>query len=278
MRAFTLWMVVLAAPGVAFAQPAAAPVTVTRVKVARRDVRGDIGLAATIAPRQWTELTAPAAGWVTALRADLGDVVKRGQALADVRPESGATRPLVAPFDGVVVARSVHLGAHVTPSGAPLYTVVDDAQLRVLASVPEVDVAMLRVGEDATVTAAAYPGAAWKGKLARLARELSATTHTLPIEIEIDNADRRLMGGMSAYVHLEVAAHKQALVVPRAAIAQRDGATFAFRADAGRAHRVPVAVGFDEGNDVEILSGLSDGDEVLLSDRALTEGAPVSVR
>ena len=251
----------------------------TRVKAARRDVHGQIGLSATVAPRVWTELTAPVAGTISDVRVDLGDTVKRGQSLADVRPDAGgATRALTAPYDGVVVARSVHPGAHVAPGGMPIVTVIDDSRLRVLAEVPEVDTPLVRVGQDATVVVAAHPNHTWTGKVARLGRELSAQTHTLPIEIDVDNADRKLLAGMAAHLHIQVAAHANALTVPRATISLKDGAAFVFRDAGGRARRVPVALGFEEGDFVEVTQGLADGDEVLLADHPLSDGETLAPR
>ena len=115
-----------------------------------------------------------------------------------------------APFDGVVTARFVDVGALVQnsttnkTSNQPVLTVADDSKLRVNVYVEQRDVPFVHVGDMAEVTDGANPERKVKARIARTSNELDPRTRTLFVELEIDNSDHFLVPGAFAYVTLHV--------------------------------------------------------------------------
>ena len=115
-----------------------------------------------------------------------------------------------APFDGVVTARFVDVGALVQnsttnkSSNQPVLTVADDSKLRVNVYVEQRDVPFVHVGDMAEVTDGANPERKVKARIARTSNELDPRTRTLFVELEIDNSDHFLVPGAFAYVTLHV--------------------------------------------------------------------------
>jgi multidrug efflux pump subunit AcrA (membrane-fusion protein) len=106
-----------------------------------------------------------------------------------------------APFDGVILRRSVDAGT-LAMDNFVLFTVARLDKVRIVGQVPEASIARLTVGTPATVHIHAFKGAEFKGKVSRLAATVDPKTQTLRIEIDLPNLDGRILPGMSATVHL----------------------------------------------------------------------------
>jgi len=184
---------------------------------------------------------------------------------------------LTAPFAGDVVARYVDPGALVGP-GNPVVTLVDNTVMRVMVNLVEKDIGLIRTGQQATLTVDAYPAKHFPGRVLRLVKAVDARTRTMLVEIDIPNEGGLLKSGMFGRVSIIVDTHKGTLVAPAAALVVQDGKTFFFTADGKVAKRKPVQLGFDDGDRVEVLSGLDAADMLVVSGQDLLgEGAPVDV-
>jgi len=263
-----LTALIVFAPTFALADAPRAPVR--RVAVERRNLQPTLHLATTVGARQGAELPSPVSGTISSVSADLGARVKRGQALVTIEAGGKATR-LLAPFDGVVIQQGAHLGAYVTAGGAVLVTLIDDSSVRLELSIPEEDAALVRVGQDTRAHFTSYPSRIYAGKVELIVPHVDSHTHTLHADASIDNADRALMVGMSGQADLDLPPRERALVVPRTALSSDGVSVWVFRVDSGRAHRVPVKLGVDGGDVVEVTEGLKDGDQIVLG--ATAEGA-----
>jgi RND family efflux transporter MFP subunit len=182
---------------------------------------------------------------------------------------------IVAPFDGVVAHRQVNRGdfvqAATTGRTTPLFTVQRVDIIRVFCNVPESDVSRLRVGLGASVKPYGLEGKPIIGKIARFEGRLDPQTRNMRTEIDVPNVGGRLYPGMYAQVTLETELHRNALTVPAPSVGTDPNGKFVYAVQQGKIVRQPVHIGMTEGGMAEIVSGLPDTAEIVMS----VQGAPV---
>jgi RND family efflux transporter MFP subunit len=165
-----------------------------------------------------------------------------------------------APFDGVVTGLSVEAGDSVSRSTVLASVITRD--MRVTVSLNEVDAARVAEGDSIALSFDALPGLALSGKVSRI-DTIGTTTQNVvsyDAEIELDQQDESLRPGMSASAEIAVAERQSVLLVPNAALASVDGRTTVRTAEGTRA----VVTGLTDDVSTEIVSGLSEGDQVLI--------------
>jgi RND family efflux transporter MFP subunit len=171
-----------------------------------------------------------------------------------------------APFDGVITERNVHPGALVGPqTGAnapPMLRIEQVHKLRLTVPVPEALVGAIADGATASFTVRAFPGVKFTGVTSRVAHTLDVKTRSMPVELDVDNADGRLAPGMFADVSWPVKRPAPSLFVPPGAVGQSTERTFVARVQDGVVEQVLVQRGAVQGNLVEVFGGLSAGDTV----------------
>jgi HlyD family secretion protein len=188
-----------------------------------------------------------------------------------------ANTVIVSPVNGFVAKRSVDPGAFVSQN-VPVVDVVDISSVRLVVNVVERDLKELRAGAQAKVEVDAFPGEMFQGRIARVAPVLDPATRTAPIEIEIPNSDFRLKPGMYARVGITTATKKETLVVPVDAIADLGGRRGVFQHLNGVAIFRSVEVGTEGEELIEVVGGLSEGDQVITTGaRALRDGDRVQL-
>jgi len=199
-----------------------------------------------------------------------------GSALANVErlQDLKSFGVIVAPFDGVVTARTAEVGQLVmagTGSGKPLFKVAEVDTVRVFVNVPQLDAAGITVGMDAPTTVREMPGRTFEGKVARTAHELDVGTRTLLTEVDIPNPDDSLLAGMYGQVSFHITGQGDALLVPATAVLiDARGTRVAVVHDGALSWR-RVAIEGDLGDRLAISTGLAEGDVVVAapSDRLL---------
>ncbi|MFO0952527.1 MAG: efflux RND transporter periplasmic adaptor subunit [Isosphaeraceae bacterium] len=190
---------------------------------------------------------------------------------------------ITAPFDGVVTRRTFHPGAFIRSAAygtpEPLLTVMRTDRMRVVIQVPDLDVHLLDVGDRATVAVDALKGREFAGKVSRLGKSEDPTTRTMRAEVDLDNPDGLLVEGMFGRATIELNAPTDRLTVPAACVvghADR-GKAAVFVVREGKARRIPVTLGNDDGASVEVLTGLGPDDAVIVRPAAnLDDGTPVT--
>ncbi len=174
---------------------------------------------------------------------------------------------ITSPVDGFVGKRNVDPGAMVNTNTA-IFSVVEISRLKLVVNVVEKDLRMVTAGDVGVVEVDAYPGEKFNGKIARVAPVLDPATRTAPIEIEIPNRDNRLKPGMYARITLTIEERKNALLAPKSAVVDFENKRGVWVPnDDRRAQFVPVTLGIEGPDDVEIVAGLKEGD------RFVTAGA-----
>jgi RND family efflux transporter MFP subunit len=176
---------------------------------------------------------------------------------------------ITAPYDGVVTWRFSDTGALVqagtsNTSGLPVVTVAQISTLRLRIPVPESLAAKVRLGDPVDVHFQAT-GEHFTGKVARFTDSLDTSTRTMQVEIDVPNPNYHLQPGMYADVVLAAGRQANVLTVPINAIQRNQNTTTVLLVDAqDRVQRRMVQVGAEDSNKVEILSGLSEGDRIII--------------
>lgn len=179
-----------------------------------------------------------------------------------------------APFDGVVTERFVDPGALVQQG--PVVHVVDVSKVRVVVDVPEPEARFVKAGAAAEVALPALPGKPFAAAVGRTAETLDPSTRSLRAEIDAANPDGALRPGLYASVTLALETHAGAPAVPSKAVVMEQGKPVLYLLADGRAKKVPVTTGIDDGQKVEITSPLKGDETVILPGaQALTDGARV---
>lgn len=193
--------------------------------------------------------------------------------LARLQLDEAAIR---APFAGLVAQRMVAEGAMAGPT-APILTLIA-ADVEVVVNVAEGSLGALQVGQEATVTATAYPGERFSARIASIAPSVDARSRTGQVRLAVDDAGK-LRDGMFAQVQLALGAGEQVLLVPRDAVVQDGSESVAYVVAGDRVRRRPVSVGASDGDRIEIVAGLAEGERVAVGDLAtLEDNQLVSVR
>jgi RND family efflux transporter MFP subunit len=187
-----------------------------------------------------------------------------------LRELSGFDR-VVAPFDGIITARNTDIGRLIdagSASGAALFRIADVTRLRLYVRVPQEDAAAMKQGLKAQLHLPDRPGVTYDASVAATAHAIDPATRTLQVELLVDNAGRELLPGGYAEVHFDLPPSdtRNSYLLPANVLLFRgDGLHVATVDDRGRVALKPVTVGRDYGSKVEIVSGLSAEDRVILS-------------
>jgi RND family efflux transporter MFP subunit len=182
-----------------------------------------------------------------------------------------------APFDGVVTERNVHPGALVGSSGGsagqvPMVKVEKTDRLRLVVPVPEKYSSDLTSGAKVEFSVPAFPNETFTGKIARIAHSVDVKTRTMPVELDVDNAEGRLASGMFPEVLWPVHRSTATLFVPTTAVARTTEAVFVVRIRDGNVEWVNVHTGEMDGKLIEAFGDLREGD--LVASRGTDELRP----
>ncbi len=172
--------------------------------------------------------------------------------------------PIRAPITGYVVEKNLVEGGAFEP-GARLYRIAPLSQVWIETDVYEAELEHVAIGGRATVTLAYLPGKRLEGRIAYIQPTLDAATRTARVRVEVDNRDLALRPNMYANVEIE-APDVERLIVPESALLQAGNRSFVFQVlGEGRFRPRAVQVGRRIGEEVEILSGVSEGDRIVRS-------------
>ncbi|WP_243750951.1 efflux RND transporter periplasmic adaptor subunit [Paraburkholderia sp. BL10I2N1] len=189
-----------------------------------------------------------------------------------------------APFDGIVTARNVDVGALIDAgsAGGPakeLFHVAQADRLRVYVSVPQAYAQQVQAQQGAFLTLPETPARHYPGKVARTAGSVDPQQRTMLVEVDVDNRNGDLLPGAYAQVHFALGAGSAPFTLP--------GNTFLFRPDGvkvatvnaeNRVKLVPVSLGTDFGTRVAVTSGLHGDEQVILNPQdSIVDGAPVRI-
>ena len=177
---------------------------------------------------------------------------------------------IYAPFDGVITARNTDMGDLINSGSGTgvktdLFHIAQPGRLRVYVNVPEEYSQGTKTGMTADLTLAEFPGRKFRGTLVRTAEAINVTTRTLLVEIDVNNPTGTLLSGSYAEVHLAVPTQAATLLLPvNTLIFRSEGLRVGVVKD-GKVVLTAVTPGHDFGNEIEIVSGLTANDQVIVN-------------
>jgi RND family efflux transporter MFP subunit len=176
---------------------------------------------------------------------------------------------VTAPFSGVLTARNVDVGALVdqganTP-GKELFHVASIDTLRVYVSVPEMYSQASKPGVQAYLTLDEFPGRQFHGVVVRNANAIDQSSRTLLVEVDVKNPTGELLPGSYVSVHLKLPSRIPAVTVPSNTLLFRSEGLRVARVTDGKAELVPVILGRDFGDSVELVAGIRQDDKVIVN-------------
>jgi membrane fusion protein (multidrug efflux system) len=192
---------------------------------------------------------------------------------------------ITAPFSGVITRRMVDPGAFIpaatsggSAENASIVTVTDFAKVRVQVAVPEIESSLVVKDQPVKLSVEGLPRRNFEGKITRFAYALDEGSKTMLTEIELPNPKLELRPGMYALVKIGLEKKDDALLVPVEAVLFEKAGSSVFGLADGKAKKVPVKTGFIDGANVEIISGIT-GDQplILAGKKPLTDGQPVTI-
>lgn len=186
---------------------------------------------------------------------------------------------LKSPLNGVVSARNYDEGDMYTMS-SPLYVVQQINPMKVLVNISEKDYSQLKTGIKVEIFPDALKGKVFEGRISRIYPTIDPVTHTVAAEIEIPNPNSELRPGMYSTANV-IFSHRTSILVPDSAVLKQQGSgvrtVYVLNSDNSVSSRV-VELGRHLGDKYEILSGLKDGEKVVISGQgALRNGCKVEV-
>ncbi|MBP2236664.1 HlyD family secretion protein [Sinorhizobium kostiense] len=165
-----------------------------------------------------------------------------------------------APVSGIVSAKNAKIGAIANGSGQPLFAIIRDGAIEMKAEVTEADVIKLAVGQPATVKLAGS-STIIEGKVRLIAPTVDPQTRLGTVHITLaDTAEARAGMYASATITVE---QRQTVVLPQTAVTAEDGKSIVRKVEEGIVHLKPVTTGIQDGQFVEIISGLVPGEQVV---------------
>jgi RND family efflux transporter MFP subunit len=177
---------------------------------------------------------------------------------------------IYAPFDGVITARNTDIGDLInsgsnTAAKTDLFHIAQPGKLRVYVNVPEEYSQGIKTGMTADLSLAEFPGRKFQGKLVRTAEAINVTTRTLLVEIDVDNPTGTLLSGSYAEVHLAVPTQSSTFLIPvNTLLFRTEGLRVGIVKD-GKVALTAVTPGHDFGNQIEIVAGLKQDDQIIVN-------------
>ena len=188
-----------------------------------------------------------------------------------------------APFSGVVTKRFVDRGAFIqtasaSQNAAPIATVANLDRVRLYLTVPEAQARFVQNGAEVTITTIGLLEQPRKGRVCRTSVSLDPKTRTLLAEVDLPNQDGKILAGAYATAKIVMETHPGVVGVPTLAVGVEKSGKFVFIVVDGKAKRVPVTTGFDDGAYTEIVEGLHGGEQIVVTGRdTLTPNARVTI-
>ena len=195
-----------------------------------------------------------------------GSGAQQAEAQANLIRVQISNSTVTSPIAGMVTNRNISQGEITSPS-ASLMTVADTATLRLQGNVSQEEVMLLKVGGSVRVTIDGMGGSGYPGRIAQVGPIAAATGQYFPVVVTIAN-DGKLLAGMTAKASFDIEGGPS-LVVPVTSLVRKDGQPYVYVVAGGKAALKPVGLGIANGSEVQILSGIVEGEVIAVSNVSL---------
>ncbi|MFZ2052876.1 MAG: efflux RND transporter periplasmic adaptor subunit [Candidatus Aminicenantales bacterium] len=209
--------------------------------------------------------------------------LNQAQAAVNLAKHSLDVSIMKAPFSGVIASKNAEVGDVINPlmggfspgSGGGVLTLVDFSRVKIRVEVSGVDIPLIRKGQETILRVPMTPGREFRGTIQVVNLAADPQTKKFGIEVAVDNPDLVLRPGTFGEIILEIQTHENALVVPQKAILENK---HVFIAQDGKALRRDVTLGLQNSMQVEVLSGVVEGDLVIAEGNfGLEDSAPIEI-
>ena len=193
--------------------------------------------------------------------------LESANAALDIADRQLSRTKVTSPIAGSVVKRLVNVGEQVDGTAAqPLIEVANVDVVELAANVPSEHLGVVRSGQAGEITSDAYKDQVFTGSVVAVAPAVDPATNTALARIRVTNSGRLLKVGMFAQARVAIGQRKGALTVPPSAVARNEeGEAAVYVVTNGVAQRVPVKLGLETSGVIEVLSGVSEGQSILIS-------------
>lgn len=173
---------------------------------------------------------------------------------------------LRAPFAGLITEVSVKPGDYITAGGQIAY-LIDDSSYKIEVSINEIDSLEIEVGQEAIITLDAFPDREFSGRVKEIHNYTQNVNGvvTLPVIVQLDQANKQFKPGFSALVEIIVGSAEDKLLVPITAILNRGGKQMVVKVVNNKPVFTPVKTGLSDGVYTVIEEGLSEGEEIMIN-------------
>jgi len=219
-------------------------------------------------------------GKITRVYVTLGSNVKRGDVIAEIDPSSPGSyyeaSPVYAPISGTITALPLTVGTSVTTSTA-IAQIGNISQLVIKANVPERDIGVLKTDLKAEVSLVAYKNETFSAHVIRVSPIVDEVSRTKEIYLAFDQEDYRINAGMYSKIKLNTVIHENCIVIPYDAVISQGGKSYVYVVNEDSSVSLRnVEPGVNVDGNIEILSGLSFGEKIVVSgNQSLSEGARI---
>ncbi len=224
--------------------------------------------AGSLSDVQWIDVETKLAQAQAAAQAAAAQVAIAEKGVADTR--------LTAPFAGYISSRSADVGQQVAP-GVPIVTLVNIEQVKAKITVPEQEIAAMKVGDTLSVRVASLRATPFVGRISECAVSADALSRSYGVWVLIDNKEHRLLPGMLCEVRAATTAAEAAVAIPAQHILiDFDNRRYVWAVRGGKATQQYISTGATVGNRVVVTAGLSLGDSIVGEGRQkVWEGMPL---
>ena len=204
-----------------------------------------------------------------------GSGLAQAEAQANLIRVQISNSTITSPLDGIITNRNINPG-EITTMSSPLMSIADTATLKLQGNVSQEDVVHLTVGLKVKVSVDAVQGKEFTGRIEQVGPIAAATGQYFPVVVSLPN-NGNLLAGMTAKASMTIAS-SAGIIVPMTAVGDgEDGRAFVFVVSGGKVHKQVVTLGMGNGGEVQVLSGVSSGDTVAISNvAALQDGMEVA--
>ena len=207
--------------------------------------------------------------------------ISAGEAnVRSLQEQAGFSR-VIAPFTGIILSRGIDTGSLISAGSSTtvtqLFTIAQADTVRVFTNVPQSNAPAAMGAHTAQVTFRELPAQIFSGKVTRTSSSIDPNSRTLLTEVDLPNANGKILPGMFATVSFDTSRTDPPLVIPANALVVRTAGPQAYVVDAqNTVHLRNLVLGRDLGTSTEVISGLKAGDRVVLSPGdAVADGAKV---
>ncbi|XIH24835.1 hypothetical protein C1N73_26235 (plasmid) [Priestia aryabhattai] len=193
------------------------------------------------------------------------DIRGTEKSIQDLKEKQEVPESIYAPFDGeVTVAEETAVGSIININSV-LGTITNYSEFKLALAIDELDIPKVKIGQKVEITAGAYPGERFEGEVIKIASQGKTTNGVSTFDVEVSIKDsKELKAGMTANAKIVVSKQQNTLLVPVEAVKTKNGKKVVTVESANGTKDFPVTTGLNNENYIEIVSGLKEGEEIVL--------------